>query len=307
MDSADWLQTFTSLAKERGFAAVGVSPAAPLTGASQRLCRWLDKGMHGDMAYMKNHARLRVDPAELLPGAKSVISLLFNYYRPQSTAACGFSIAKYAWGKDYHNFLRKKLKAVLSSMTARFGPCAFRICVDSAPIMEKVWAQKSGLGWIGKNGCLIAPNRGSYFFLAELLVDIELPCDEPETDHCGTCRICLDKCPTGAIVEPYVVDARKCISYLTIESKGDIPSKFKGAYRGWIFGCDICQDVCPHNRFARTDDDAGFIPREDILSMCRDGWRSLTKEAFDDIFAGMPLKRAKYDGLMRNIKFLDDE
>lgn len=306
MDSQQWLEIFTVLAKEYGFDGIAASPAGRLNEASERLRRWLDKGMHGEMSYMEEHATIRENPEELLPGVKSIISLTYNYYKPVSTAACGFSIARYAWSRDYHKVLRNKLKAVMAEMESRFGPSNCRICVDSAPIMEKAWAHRAGLGWIGKNGCFIVPKKGSYFLLAEVLVDIELPYGKPESDHCGSCRICLDKCPTGAIAEPYVVDAGKCISYLTIESKSDIPDAFKGQYKGWIFGCDICQEVCPHNRFASFHYDHEFIPREDILSMCRDEWRSLTREQFETIFAGMPQKRTKYEGLMRNIKFIDE-
>ncbi|MEZ5357817.1 MAG: tRNA epoxyqueuosine(34) reductase QueG [Candidatus Zixiibacteriota bacterium] len=307
MDGKKWLQAFTELAKQIGFDNVAASPIDPLPEASARLRQWLAKGMHGDMDYMQEHAAIREHPEELLPGAKSIISLTYNYYKPVSTAACGYSIARYAWSRDYHKVLRKKLKTVMSEMESCFGTVDYRICVDSAPIMEKAYAQRAGLGWIGKNGCFIAPNKGSYFLLAEVLVDIELPSGAPATDHCGECRICMDKCPTGAIVEPCVVDARKCISYLTIESKGDIPDEFRGKYRGWIFGCDICQEVCPHNRFASFHDDEDFTPHEEILSMCRDEWRALTKGRFDELFEGMPQKRAKYEGFMRNIKFVDNK
>ncbi len=306
MTKRELTQKIRQLAEKYGFDTVGIARAEVLSNAGKKLDAWLKKDMHGEMSYLKDRAVMRTDPSQLLPGAKSVICLLHNYYNPQSMASCGFSIAKYAFGKDYHNILRRKLKSLTAEFSQDLPDCNSRICVDSAPIMEKIWAEKSGLGWIGKNGCLIAPKKGSFYFLSEIIVDIELDYDHPATDHCGTCTVCLEKCPTGAIVEPYVVDARKCISYLTIECKSEIPQSFQGKYKGWIFGCDICQDVCPHNSKPTLHTEPTFMPKKRLTNLCREDWRTMSEETFNDLFAGTPFKRTKYSGLMRNIEFLDN-
>lgn len=288
-----------------GFAACGVARADFLQQDAMRFEHWLAHGMHGEMAYMADHLDMRLDPAQLMPGAKSVVSLAYNYFRPQNDPpASPYLISMYAQGRDYHRVLRRKLREMIAAIRHEVGEFEARVCIDSAPITEKTWAAEAGLGWIGKNSLLVMPRAGSYHFLAELVVDIELHYDSPMGDHCGVCRECVDACPTGAIIEPYVVDARKCISYMTIEMKSDIPEAMAGRYSGWIFGCDICQQVCPFNRFAAPHDEPQFEPRPEISMMTAEQWHQLTPERFEDLFAGTPVMRAKYDRLMRNIRFL---
>jgi epoxyqueuosine reductase len=254
---------------------------------------------------MENHADLRLDPRRLMPGAKSVISLAYNYYRPrQEMARSGYIISQYAYGRDYHRVLRKKLKELISEIRQEIVNVNARICVDSAPIMEKPWAVRAGLGWIGKNTTLLIPDAGSYYFLSALVTDIELEYDHPMGNHCGACRECIDACPTGAIVEPYIVDSRKCISYLTIELQSEKPETMRGTYRGWIFGCDICQEVCPFNQYARPHREPDFDPRPELFAMTDDDWHNLTPDKFHELFAGTAIMRAKYAGLKRNIEFL---
>ncbi|MCK5124719.1 MAG: tRNA epoxyqueuosine(34) reductase QueG [candidate division Zixibacteria bacterium] len=307
MDKKELTKTIKRLAYQYGFDRVGISCAQELTEESVKLNQWLDAGMHGQMSYMKNHAGLRINPEALLPGAKSVISLTHNYYNPSPTPENSFKIARYAYGKDYHNVLHKKLKKLTSDISHQFSEIKFRNCADSAPIMEKAWAKRSGIGWQGKNGCIIAPKVGSFFFLATIITDADLDYDTPLKDHCGTCQECLDACPTGAITSPYVVDARKCISYLTTELKDKIPEEIKGKYRDWIFGCDICQDVCPHNRFSKPHDEDRFMPKDKLLAMTEAEWRKLSEDEFSELFAGTPIKRIKYEGLKKNIAFVDKE
>ena len=254
------------------------------------------------MQYMENHFDKRLDPTKLVPGAKSVISLLYNYFPEKDLAReAEYKIAKYAYGKDYHFVIKDKLKTFMSKIQQEVGEVAGRVFVDSAPVMERQWAAKSGLGWVGKHSLLINKEKGSFFFLAELILDLELEADSPIRDYCGTCTRCVDACPTDAIT-PYELDAAKCISYLTIELKESIPEAFKGKMENWIFGCDICQDACPWNRFAKPHREPAFKPHEDLPGMQKENWQELTKETFQEIFRKSAVKRTKYEGLMRNIE-----
>lgn len=257
------------------------------------------------MAYMANHFDKRLDPRKLVDGAKSVISLIYNYY-PEKDLNKGkdVKIAKYAFGKDYHYIIKPKLKTVLQSITEQVGDISARVFVDSAPVHERAWAAKAGLGWVGKNSLLLNKSMGSFFFLAEIIVDVELDYDGPVKDYCGTCSACMDACPTDAIPKPYVVDGSKCISYLTIELKNEIPPSFAGQMEGWAFGCDICQDVCPWNRFSKPHKEPNFQPHEKLGDMQGADWEEMTEELFREIFKGSAVKRTKYAGLKRNIDFL---
>jgi epoxyqueuosine reductase len=305
MDSAEQTQLIKARAAELGFTSCGVSRAEFLESEAPRLEEWLQRNMYGQMLYMADHFELRLDPRRYMPEAKSVVSLLYNYFREPETENPAYRISTYAYGMDYHRVIKKKLNALIESIRADIGDIAARSCVDTAPVMEKVWAARSGLGWIGKSANLIAKRAGSHHFLAELLLDIELEYDQPASDHCGTCRLCIDECPTGAIVEPYVLDASRCISYLTIELKTAIPEDMAGTYEDWIFGCDICMDICPFNRFATPHEDSAFKPAPDIFKMSVDDWRKLNPRRFEELFQGSAVKRAKYEGLMRNIRFLN--
>lgn len=293
-----------SIAKDLGFDYCGISKAEFLKEDAPRLEKWLNQNMHGEMSYMENHFDKRLDPTKLVPGAKSVVSLMYNY-SPETDLTeqkeDNFKIAKYAYGKDYHFVVKDKLKTFVELLQQEIGEIDGRVFVDSAPVMERSWAAKSGLGWIGKHSLLINKDQGSFFFLAELIIDLELEADGPVKDYCGTCTKCIDACPTDAIT-PYNVDGSKCISYLTIELKENIPSEFKGKMESWIFGCDICQDVCPWNRFSKPHTEPAFNPNEGFASMKNENWQDLTKEVFQEIFRGSPVKRTKYQGLMRNIE-----
>ncbi len=293
-------------AKELGFFFCGISKADFLEKEAKRLENYLKQQYHGKMSYMENHFDKRLDPRLLVDNAKSVVSLLLNYY-PKETQKGEDTpkIAKYAYGKDYHHVIKKKLKELYFFINKEIGEVGGRVFVDSAPVLDKAWAEKSGLGWVGKNGNLINPKHGSFFFIAELILDIELAYDGPIKDYCGTCTRCIDACPTGAIVKPYVVDGSKCISYLTIELKDEIiPKEFKGKMENWIFGCDICQDVCPWNRFSKPTQEADFSPHENLLKMSKADWFDLTEEIFQELFKKSAVKRTKYKGLKRNIDFL---
>jgi len=291
-------------AHELGFLACGVARAAFLEQEAPRLEQWLRQGKHGSMGYMANHFDLRLDPRKLMPGARSVISLAYNYHTPLKQEDPDTPrISTYAFGRDYHKVVKKRLKPLLQFMTDHFGDLAMRAFVDSAPVMEKAWAQRAGIGWVGKNTNVIRQGAGSYFFLCEIILDLELEPDAPATDHCGTCRRCVDACPTDAIT-PYGVDGSRCISYLTIELKEAIPEEFKGRMDGWAFGCDICQQVCPWNRFSTPHSEPEFTPRPELLSMTSDNWHDMTELVFDELFAGSAVKRTKYTGLKRNIRFL---
>ena len=294
------------MAKQLGFDYCGIAKAEKLNDDARRLEDWLKKGMHGNMQYMENYFDQRIDPALLVPGAKSVITLLFNYYPKETQPPTAAKIAKYAYGNDYHDVIRQKLKQLLSLLKEEMGEINGRGFVDSAPVLERAWANKSGLGWVGKNGNLINKQSGSFFFLATLIVDIELLYDDPFIkDYCGTCRKCIESCPTDAILENKVVDGSKCISYFTIELKDALlPDSMKDSFANWMFGCDVCQDVCPWNRFSKPHSEIQFSPLPQILHFSTQDWEELTEESFKTIFKNSPLKRTKYAGIKRNLKFL---
>lgn len=300
-------QIIKQKADELGFMYCGISKADFLEKEAPRLENWLQNDHHGKMSYMANHFDKRLDPRLLVEGAKSVVSLLLNYY-PEETQSDENSpkISKYAYGTDYHFVIKDKLKSLMGFIQDEIGEVGGRVFVDSAPVMDKAWAAKSGLGWIGKNSNLIHPKHGSFFFVAELIIDLELEPDAPMKDYCGTCTACIDECPTDAIIEPYVVDGSKCISYLTIELKEAlIPGHFKNQMEGWMFGCDVCQDVCPWNRFSKPHNEPAFNPHENLLKMSKADWEDLTEEVFREIFRNSAVKRTKYAGLKRNIQFLN--
>ncbi|MDB4539863.1 tRNA epoxyqueuosine(34) reductase QueG [Saprospiraceae bacterium] len=289
-----------------GFDQVAFARAEKMDKEEQRLETWLNQGNHGQMSYLENHFDMRVDPTKLVPGAKTVISLLFNYYpKEEISTDNNFKIARYAYGKDYHKFIRKKLKTLLFEIQEQVGPIQGRAFVDSAPILERDWARRSGLGWTGKNTLLLNKQRGSYFFLAELIIDLELEYDHPIQDHCGTCTRCIDACPTDAISPSgYVVDGSKCISYLTIELKDKLPEEFQNSMKDWIFGCDICQEVCPWNRFSTPNQESRLSPKAELMNMKKSDWEELSEEVFEQIFEGSAVRRTKYEGLKRNIDFV---
>jgi epoxyqueuosine reductase len=294
------------LAKTLGFDYCGIAKAVNLDDDARRLESWLNKGMQGSMQYMQNYFDLRVDPTKLVPGAKSVITLLLNYYPAEQQNTEAPKIAKYAFGKDYHEVIKEKLNSFLLLLKEKAGDIQGRGFVDSAPVLERTWAQKSGLGWIGKNGNLINKNQGSYFFIATLIVDLELEYDSKIVpDYCGTCTRCIDNCPTEAILPGKVVDGSKCISYFTIELKDAlIPAEMKGKFDNWMFGCDVCQEVCPWNRFSKPTSEIQFEPLPEILNFTKNDWEELTEESFKKIFSKSPLKRTKYAGIKRNLKFI---
>lgn len=294
------------LAAKLGFDHCGIAKAQFLDEDARRLEQWLNKGMHGNMQYMENHFDLRIDPSKLVPGAKSVITLLLNYFPEEKQSAEAPKISKYAFGNDYHEVIRAKLKIFLQNIKEQIGEIHGRGFVDSAPVLERAWAQKAGIGWIGKNGNLINKQSGSFFFIATLIVDLELNFDDAfAKDYCGTCTRCIDECPTEAILPGKVIDGSKCISYFTIELKDAlIPEKMKGKFDNWMFGCDACQDVCPWNRFARSPDEISFTPIPEILNFSTNDWEELTEESFKTIFKNSPLKRAKFEGIKRNLNFI---
>jgi epoxyqueuosine reductase len=295
-----------SEARRLGFDYCGISRAAFLEEEAPRLERWLKNNMQGEMRWMENHFDFRLDPTKLVPGAKSVVSLLLNYFPAQQQTDPGtLKISKYAYGEDYHFVIRHKLKELLFSLQEKIGKdVSGRVFVDSAPVMDKAWAQKGGIGWIGKNSNLITRESGSFHFVAELILDLDLEPDAPIGDFCGTCTRCIDACPTEAIVSPYVVDGSKCISYFTIELKDAIPESQNGKFNDWIFGCDICQDVCPWNRFSKPHREPAFGPNEQLLQLKRSEWIELTEEVFRQLFKKSAVKRTKYEGLRRNIRFV---
>ncbi|WP_421977063.1 tRNA epoxyqueuosine(34) reductase QueG [Roseivirga seohaensis] len=291
-------------AQKLGFNFCGISKAEFLADEAPRLEAWLKKGNHGEMRYMENHFDKRLDPSKLVSGAKSVVSLLYNYYPEKDLAEehpDHLKLAKYAYGEDYHFVIKDRLKTFMTILKEEIGDVEGRVFVDSAPVMERQWAAKSGLGWLGKNTLLINRGQGSYFFLAELIIDLELEPDGPTKDYCGTCTRCIDACPTDAIT-PYEVDANKCISYLTIELKDQISDTFQGKMNNWIFGCDICQEVCPWNRFSKPHSEPAFHPKNELLELFNNNWQDLTEEVFRSVFKGSALKRTKLEGLKRNIK-----
>lgn len=302
---ANYASQIKSESKRLGFDYCGISKADFLEEEAPHLENWLNNNMHGQMSYMENHFDKRLDPRLLVHGAKSVISLLLNYYpsekQKDETAP---KISKYAFGEDYHFVIKEKLNQLLEFIRENIGDVDGRVFVDSAPVMDKAWAKKSGLGWIGKNSNLINKNSGSFYFIAELIIDLELEQDGPIKDYCGTCTRCMDACPTDAIVAPYVVDGSKCISYFTIELKENIPNEVKGKFDNWMFGCDICQDVCPWNRFSKPYKEKRFQPNDDLLGMKLSDWQELTEETFKSVFKNSAVKRTKFNGLKRNLEFL---
>ena len=305
-NSAKYTAMIKTEALRLGFMSCGISRAGFLEEEAPRLESYLNKGMHGEMQYMENHFEKRLDPTKLVEGSKSVISLLLNYYPHEIQRQDSYKLSKYAYGTDYHFVIKDKLKELLQYMREEIGEIDGRAFVDSAPVLDKAWAAKSGLGWIGKNSNLLTKQVGSFYFIAELIVDLELEYDTPVTDHCGSCTACIDACPTQAIVEPYKVDGSKCISYFTIELKNELPAPVKGKFEDWMFGCDICQDVCPWNRFSKPHNEPLFNPHPLLLEMDKKDWQEITKETFNEIFRKSAVKRTKYEGLKRNIKFLED-
>ncbi|WP_149205529.1 tRNA epoxyqueuosine(34) reductase QueG [Flavobacterium johnsoniae] len=292
-------------AKRLGFISCGISKAGFLEQEAPRLEKWLNNNHNGQMAYMENHFDKRLDPTLLVDDAKSVVSLLLNYFPSESQNEESFKISKYAYGQDYHFVIKEKLKEFLHSIQENIGDVSGRAFVDSAPVLDKAWAAKSGLGWIGKNSNLITQRVGSFYFIAELILDLDLEYDHAVTDHCGSCTACIDACPTQAILAPYIVDGSKCISYYTIELKENLPNDMKGKFDEWMFGCDTCQDVCPWNRFSKPHSEPLFNPNPDLLSFSKKDWTEITEETFRVVFKNSPIKRAKFDGLKRNIKFLE--
>ena len=298
---------YTNLVKQTalnlGFASCGISKADFLEEEALRLEDWLNQNYQGKMAYMENHFDKRLDPRKLVPGAKSVVSLAYNYFPKQDLSKNGApKISKYAYGEDYHFVIKKKLKELVRTVQNEIGEIGGRVFVDSAPVMERAWAQKSGLGWIGKHTLLLNRQMGSFFFLAEWITDLELTPDGLVADYCGTCTKCMDACPTDAIFEPYKLDASKCISYLTIELREDIPEEFQNKMDGWVFGCDICQDVCPWNRFSKPHNEPAFEPGE-WKTLQNNEWKEITEDVFRKVFKNSPIKRTKFKGLKRNIDF----
>lgn len=297
-------QFIKSEAKRLGFLSCGISKAGFLEEDAPRLENWLQKQMNGQMAYMENNFDKRLNPTLLVDGAKSVVSLLLNYYPSEFQNEESYKISKYAYGQDYHSVIKDKLKELLASIQETIGEVSGRAFVDSAPVLDKAWAAKSGLGWIGKNGNLLTQQVGSFYFIAELIIDLDLEYDNATTDHCGSCTACIDACPTEAIVAPYVVDGSKCISYFTIELKDNIPPEMKGKFNDWAFGCDVCQDVCPWNRFSKAHKEPLFNPNPELLSMSKKDWTEITEETFKSVFKNSPIKRTKFEGLKRNVDFL---
>ncbi|MFK7780942.1 MAG: tRNA epoxyqueuosine(34) reductase QueG [Psychroserpens sp.] len=291
-------------AKRLGFISCGISKAQFLEEEAPRLEQWLKNNAHGEMRYMENHFDKRLDPTKLVEDSKSVVSLLLNYYPSEIQNDESYKLSKYAYGTDYHFVIKEKLKQLLYFIQEEIGDVHGRAFVDSAPVLDKAWAAKSGLGWIGKHSNLLTQQVGSFYFIAELIIDLELDYDHAVTNHCGTCTACIDACPTEAITEPYVVDGSKCISYFTIELKDNISSEFKGQFDDWMFGCDVCQDVCPWNRFSKAHNEPLFDPHPDLLSMTKKDWEEITKDTFNKVFKKSAVKRTKFDGLQRNIKFL---
>ncbi|GAA4241600.1 MULTISPECIES: tRNA epoxyqueuosine(34) reductase QueG [Winogradskyella] len=293
-------------AKRLGFLSCGISKAEFLEAEAPRLETWLNKNMNGEMRYMENHFDKRLDPTLLVEGSKSVVSLLLNYYPSETQTDDSYKLSKYAYGNDYHHVIKHKLKSLLYFIQDEIGEVGGRAFVDSAPVLDKAWAAKSGLGWIGKHSNLLTQQVGSFYFIAELIIDLELEYDYATTDHCGTCTKCIDACPTEAITEPYVVDGSKCISYFTIELKENIPTEFKGKFDDWMFGCDICQDVCPWNRFSKPHNEPLFNPHPELLDMTKKDWEEITEDTFKKVFQKSAVKRTKFAGLERNISFLKD-
>ena len=303
----NYSQLIKQKAEKFGFQSCGISKAEFLEEEAPRLETWLNKGYHGEMQYMENHFDKRLNPTLLVDGAKSVISLSYNYFpKVKIDEINNFKISKYAYGEDYHEVIKDILKNMVAELQEEIGEFGFRVFVDSAPVLEKAWARKSGLGWVGKNANLITKKHGSFYFLAEIICDLELEYDLAVTDHCGSCRACIDACPTQAIVSDRIVDGSKCISYATIELKNEIPDYFNGKMDDWMFGCDVCQDVCPWNRFSAPTLQEKFAPNFQKLNFRKNEWKELTQELFSEIFKKSAVKRTKFSGLMRNINLLND-
>jgi len=297
-------QLIKAESKRLGFLSCGISKAEFLEEEAPRLESWLSKNHHGQMSYMENHFDKRLNPKLLVDDSKSVISLLLNYFPSEEQNSDSYKISKYAYGQDYHFVIKEKLKELLHTIQSKIGDVSGRAFVDSAPVLDKAWAAKSGLGWIGKNSNLITQKVGSFYFIAELIIDLELEYDYPTTDHCGTCTACIDACPTDAIVAPYVVDGSKCISYFTIELKDNLPIEMKGKFDDWAFGCDVCQDVCPWNRFSKPHNEPLFNPNPELLSFSKKDWDEITNDTFNKVFKNSAVKRTKFEGFKRNINFL---
>tara|TARA_B100000929_G_scaffold63923_1_gene48738 strand:- start:2002 stop:2928 length:927 start_codon:yes stop_codon:yes gene_type:complete len=291
-------------AKRLGFISCGISRAEFLEDEAPRLEKWLKMKMNGEMKYMENYFEKRLDPRKLVDDAKSIISLTYNYYPEDLQNKEAPKVSKYAYGMDYHYVIKEKLNFFLTFIKDKIGNVHGRAFVDSAPILEKAWAAKSGIGWVGKNSNLITKQVGSFYFLAELIVDLDLDYDRIESDHCGQCTACIDSCPTQAITQPYVVDGSKCISYFTIELKENIPKEFKGKFDDWVFGCDVCQDVCPWNKFSKSHKEPLFQTSSELMKMSRDEWNEITEETFNKIFKNSAVKRTGYKGLTRNLNFI---
>jgi len=303
-DTTVHARSIKAKAEELGFLACGISRAEFLEDEAPRLEQWLRQGKHGNMDYMANHFDMRLDPRLIVPGAKSVISLAYNYHTPLKQEDPEVpKLSTYAFGRDYHKVVKQRLKPLMEYIKLQFGDVAMRSFVDSAPVLEKAWAKRSGLGWVGKHTNVIRQGVGSYFFLCEIIVDLDLAPDAPVTDHCGTCTRCIDACPTDAIT-PYGVDGSRCISYLTIELKDAIPTEFTGKMENRVFGCDICQQVCPWNRFSTPHKEPQFTPKPELMAMSADEWHGMTEVVFDRLFEGSPVKRTKFNGLRRNLDFL---
>lgn len=304
MDTIKISQFIKQEAKSLGFSFCGISKAGYLSKEKEQLEKWLKDNNHGTMSYMERNIEKRVDPRLLVDNAKSVISFLLNYYpSSENTIKNGLKISRYAYGTDYHYVIKEKLNDMVQTLKDKYGSNS-RVFVDSAPVMDKVWAQRSGLGWIGKNTCLINKKQGSYFFIAEIVTDLELEYDISEKNHCGECRKCIDACPTGAIVSPYIIDSRKCISYLTIENKDEISEEFEGKLENWIFGCDICQEVCPWNKFAKPHNEPMFELNKEILSFKEEDWVNLEEKTFNRLLKKMPVQRTGINNLKRNINYI---
>lgn len=294
-------------AKALGFFSCGIAKAGFLEEEAPKLEQWLNEKRHGEMAYMENHFDKRLDPTKLVPGAKSVVSLLLNYHtNEKQTDPTAPKISSYAFGQDYHSVIKDKLYNLLHRIKEHIGPVDGRVFVDSAPVMDKAWAARAGLGWVGKNTNLISKKAGSFFFIAEMILDVELAYDLPVADHCGSCTACIDACPTEALIAPYQIDGSKCISYATIELKNAIPEYFNGKMDGWMFGCDVCQTVCPWNRFSSPHQEPAFQPNDELLLLKKKDWEELTEDTFKRVFKKSAVKRTKYNGLTRNIRFLNE-
>jgi len=303
---SQYTQSIKQEAQRLGFLSCGISKAGFLEAEAPRLENWLNNNLHGQMSYMENHFDKRLDPTLLVKDAKSVISLLLNYYPTELQQKDSFKISKYAYGQDYHFVIKEKLKELLYFIQSTIGEVSGRAFVDSAPVLDKAWAAKSGLGWIGKNSNLITKKTGSFYFIAELIIDLQLDYDNTTTNHCGSCTACLDACPTNAIIAPYVVDASKCISYFTIELKDNLPLEMKGKFQDWAFGCDVCQDVCPWNKFSEPHNEPLLKATPEVLNYSKKDWEEITQEVFQKVFQNSPIKRTKLNGLQRNIKFLKE-